>query len=249
MHERVIQEIRRRLKEKNLTPISAAKKAGLGRDSIRDILRGKSQQPSYGTLKKLADVLDCTVSELEGVTDGIVRDAKLGQQRALETYTRFQRTLYHLFRDFTRLDDDDAAIIFYGAGSSQARLSILDQLKKRHRPKDFSQFWRSLVLEIAKVDLAYIEIVRWKPHFEALRPEDYDRFVEYCGMIDFAAHLFANWAFRHRGGSHKELVAEILSRPLTWPLPDDHPLPRLVSELSSAASKEPDKFLGQERLP
>ena len=49
-----------------LNPLSTAQKAGLGKDAVRDIVRGKSQRPSNETLQRIAKVLACTVADLTG---------------------------------------------------------------------------------------------------------------------------------------------------------------------------------------
>jgi phage repressor protein C with HTH and peptisase S24 domain len=66
MATRLIREIERRMKALGLTPISTAKKAELGRDAVRDILRGKSDSPSHETLVKIARALGCTIADLTG---------------------------------------------------------------------------------------------------------------------------------------------------------------------------------------
>ena len=55
------------MKALELTPITLANKAGLGRDAVRDITeRGKSKNPSNTTLMKIAKALGCTVADLTG---------------------------------------------------------------------------------------------------------------------------------------------------------------------------------------
>ena len=66
MSEKLIREIERRMKALNLNATSAAKKAGLGQDAIRDIVRGKSLNPANDTLRKIARVLGCSVADLTG---------------------------------------------------------------------------------------------------------------------------------------------------------------------------------------
>lgn len=64
--DRVKREIRRRMDALNLNPLSTATKAKLGRDAVRDILRGKSENPSHETLARIARVLGCSVADLTG---------------------------------------------------------------------------------------------------------------------------------------------------------------------------------------
>jgi transcriptional regulator with XRE-family HTH domain len=53
------ERLRQRLNACNLSALSAAEKAGLGRDVVRDILRRKVKEPSYRSIVRLAEVLDC----------------------------------------------------------------------------------------------------------------------------------------------------------------------------------------------
>lgn len=66
MSEKLIREIERRMKALNLNATSAAKKAGLGQDAIRDIVRGKSLNPANETLRRIAKALGCSVADLTG---------------------------------------------------------------------------------------------------------------------------------------------------------------------------------------
>lgn len=66
-------ELQRRLRERmaamGLNPFSAAKKAGLHPDYVRNILRGKAKQPSAERLAKLAEALEVSLPYLMGEPD------------------------------------------------------------------------------------------------------------------------------------------------------------------------------------
>lgn len=61
--------IQERLSALGLNALSAAKKAGLGDDFVRDILRGKVRKPSAERLARLAEALECSVNYLLGAPD------------------------------------------------------------------------------------------------------------------------------------------------------------------------------------
>ena len=63
-HDILVHEITRRMGALNLNQLSLATKAGLGRDAVRDIMRGKSLSPSSSTLRSIARALGCTVADL-----------------------------------------------------------------------------------------------------------------------------------------------------------------------------------------
>lgn len=54
-----------------LNPYATAKKAGLGPDYVRDLLRGKVKQPSAARLRDLAIALDCSTDFLMGEVDAL----------------------------------------------------------------------------------------------------------------------------------------------------------------------------------
>jgi phage repressor protein C with HTH and peptisase S24 domain len=62
----LLREIDRRAEVLGLSDIALAKKAGLGRDAVRDIRRGKTVSPSYDVVSKLAKALGCSVADLTG---------------------------------------------------------------------------------------------------------------------------------------------------------------------------------------
>ena len=66
MSDKLIRELERRMKALDLNPLSTATKAKLGKDAVRDIIRGKSLNPSHDTLGKIARALGCTVADLTG---------------------------------------------------------------------------------------------------------------------------------------------------------------------------------------
>lgn len=66
MIEELLREVDRRAKALGLTDITLAKKAGLGRDAVRDIRRGHSTNPSHAVIAALAKALGCTVGDLTG---------------------------------------------------------------------------------------------------------------------------------------------------------------------------------------
>lgn len=66
MNQRLLKEIDRRSKILGLSDITLAKKAGLGRDAVRDIRRRPTSKPGYETIRAIAKALGCTVNDLSG---------------------------------------------------------------------------------------------------------------------------------------------------------------------------------------
>jgi phage repressor protein C with HTH and peptisase S24 domain len=61
---KVARAVERRMKALELTPKSLSKKAGLNETYIRDILEGRSRNPRFDTLEKVAGALGCTLGDL-----------------------------------------------------------------------------------------------------------------------------------------------------------------------------------------
>ncbi len=73
MNQRLLKEIDRRSKVLGLTDITLAKKAGLGRDAVRDIRRRPTSKPGYETIRAIAKALGCTVNDLSGEASPVAR--------------------------------------------------------------------------------------------------------------------------------------------------------------------------------
>lgn len=65
-HLTLVARIQARMQLLGLNPFSAAKKAGLGGDYVRDIIRGKVKNPSAERLGMLAEALECSLYYLLG---------------------------------------------------------------------------------------------------------------------------------------------------------------------------------------
>lgn len=71
MSEILKERIKSRMEALGKNPSSVALEAKLGRSAVRDILSGKAKNPSYMTLHRIADALDCSVNYLTGDQDEI----------------------------------------------------------------------------------------------------------------------------------------------------------------------------------
>ena len=65
----IANQIRKRLKERNISAHAFEKKAGISKSTLQNILQGRSKNPSINVLKSVASALECTLSELLGDTD------------------------------------------------------------------------------------------------------------------------------------------------------------------------------------
>lgn len=61
------EEILNRMKEKNLSIAVLERKAGLHIHSVRNIVKGRSKNPSARSLQAIAEVLECTILDLMNI--------------------------------------------------------------------------------------------------------------------------------------------------------------------------------------
>ncbi len=60
----IAEQLQKRLKEKNLSIREVERRADLKMNAVRNIISGVVRQPAAQTLKKIANVLDCSVDDL-----------------------------------------------------------------------------------------------------------------------------------------------------------------------------------------
>lgn len=71
--------IRERMDDLNLNARQAALRAGLSKDTVRDILVGRNKNPSTATLSALAIVLECDVAFLSGTQESTLISGGLNE--------------------------------------------------------------------------------------------------------------------------------------------------------------------------
>lgn len=88
-----IEQIRKNLADliaqKGTNESAVAKKAGMGHTAVRDILSGKSASPKYGTLAKIAAVLEVDVQAITGQPAFMIRRAPVTASEMAESAEPF----------------------------------------------------------------------------------------------------------------------------------------------------------------
>lgn len=229
MTNKLAQEIQRRLKKLGLTPITAAQKAGIPRDSIRDIVRGKSLHPSHSLLVKVAHVLECKPEELTGEPaspgEGLLADV-------YEAYHSLEWYLCILFSRMTRLPPEDAGIIFFALGSP-TRLQVFRDLKQLHYPDLHEPYWRSLVAELAVSDASHAEMLRLSQRSSTRFSNEQlhhirDRLVHLHTAVWLFGQDIIGWSARR-----PDYWKAALEVPLIIPPPPEHPFAKVTQEASA----------------
>lgn len=64
MHDLIARNLINRIKSANLTPYDVEKRSGLSLSSVRNILSGRSKNPTIETLSAIANTLGCGVDDL-----------------------------------------------------------------------------------------------------------------------------------------------------------------------------------------
>lgn len=71
------ERLRQRIEELGLTPREVSRRAGLGKDAVRDILVGRSKDPGSLTLSAIAGVLNCEIAFLSGTQESSLRGSEI----------------------------------------------------------------------------------------------------------------------------------------------------------------------------
>lgn len=108
MSSKLTNLLKRKMEEKHLSVASLEKMAGLKESVVRNILQGKSKNPTIDTISSIAEALGCTIDELikgENIAD-----------KASEDYTKPDiKWNYELFLDTVKVTNSiitDQSIAF-----------------------------------------------------------------------------------------------------------------------------------------
>ena len=91
----IADQLRKRLKEKNLSIREAERRADLKMNAVRNIIRGVVKQPNAQTLKTIANVLECSVDDLLQTEDSafspLILEKETGLTAPLDDFDLFER--------------------------------------------------------------------------------------------------------------------------------------------------------------
>ncbi len=94
----IADQLRKRLKEKNLSIREAERQADLKMNAVRNIIRGVVKQPTAHTLKMVANVLNCSVDDLLQTDDPTdfspVHKKDTGLSLPLKDYDLLERSVH-----------------------------------------------------------------------------------------------------------------------------------------------------------
>ncbi|MBW8308652.1 MAG: helix-turn-helix domain-containing protein [Candidatus Paracaedibacteraceae bacterium] len=80
MDNQIAERLRSRIKSANLTPTDLERRAGLALASVRNILNGRSKNPTIETMRAIANTLGCTVDDLITEKETLVATTEKLQQ-------------------------------------------------------------------------------------------------------------------------------------------------------------------------
>lgn len=121
-----------RMEALGLTAHSAAKQAGLGPDFVRDIIRGRTKDPSSWRLRLLAEVLQCSAEYLLGLTDELGAAPQVVAnygERVVRLRVRYELKFGYFHEPGTRVwsDEDGAITSFYDEAHSVVSMTEADE--------------------------------------------------------------------------------------------------------------------------
>jgi hypothetical protein len=181
---------------------------------------------------------------------------KIARAEAIDAYSGLEISLSRLFAGLLGTKPDLAGIVLFRIGNAPARNKMIDLLIKRKYGAKFNLYWNSVFKLIGQLDQKRNEIVHWSmgvvPHFgrsgklasatvrlvppniwdsrrgkQSLTERHLTDFALQCDFAEAAVWSFVMFVVISHG--NQKLPAawrDIFQRPLTFPLPDNHPICR-----------------------
>ena len=100
----LVERIRKRIKELEISATEASLAAGLNSNAIGDILRGKTKSPRTHNLYAIASVLHCDVDYLLGKSDEAAKDHTPKHNLCYITLSNEELELVSTYRRLQKLD-------------------------------------------------------------------------------------------------------------------------------------------------
>lgn len=181
---------------------------------------------------------------------------KLSNARAdaINAYAGLELELCRLFGLLTKIESDTAHLIFFRIVNYRARNAIVGDIIKKEFGKTYQVYWRSMFKMIGRLDQKRNAIVHWHiggslkderiipalrsplesfPSLESpgLRYEEIAEFTEQARFVAVSIFFFGlmAWgAIEKWSPDGQQTLRETFLRPLTYPLPDTHPISRIL---------------------
>ena len=169
--------------------------------------------------------------------------------KAIAAYADLEQSLCHLFSYLSDIPRNIAGIVFFKITSARSRNALIEELlTKRKQRQKYSAFWKAYFKDMGQLDQRRNEIVHWmvvsvidtadpeQPRVDLhLRPPKYwselglsspeinaadmSSFIGKCDVLARACKMFTMALM-----TKAEPSPDIFLQPLTYPLPDTHPL-------------------------
>jgi hypothetical protein len=172
--------------------------------------------------------------------------------RAIQEYATLEQSLFSLFQLLTDMEPRACGTVFFKIASTQARNAILDKLIRIKFKDKCALFWNPFLKDLRPIDTKRNEIVHWNTIIESrldengsqvnsakLRPPNFwvytssTEYIKTGDMLDFIVkcdiyarlcNMFSFALNENVDEKSRRPWLEIYQRPLTYPLPADHPL-------------------------
>lgn len=184
----------------------------------------------------------------------------LARARAIDAYAGVEHALSNLFSALIDVDQDIGTLVFYRVVNTRSRNEMMQDLITRVHGATYKRYWDSMFRFITKLDTQRNRIVHWHvagiqepalshpKHFffedggiPEVRLAEIHDFIERAIFVRKSVSVFwlmDTYAIKNPDGSLRAWL-EIFLRPLTYPIPADHPLSRWMPGLKTQPPPSP----------
>jgi hypothetical protein len=196
-------------------------------------------------------------SETERGEYELAREFRIARSEAIQAYSHWEQGLCSLFGHLAGTTDQIAGIIFFKMVNARSRIAALERLKKLKYGDARKPFFNSLMSAAQPFDTERNKIVHWNeaidssgyfsstatvrvilhsPNFSDTSPDDPVIDIGALKTFSDKCLIYGHLLFMLRRDWHNPKTSpsracrDIFERPVTYPLPKDHPLARLLEE-------------------
>lgn len=149
---KIDQQIEARMKARNMSIVELESLAGLKTHAVRNILRGKSKNPSAVNLQAIADVLGCSVKDLLSTPEVLEESLPVSLEEVLQgKYTTYDKQglfpkVTQAVNEFVQRQNKNLTVEQFLTAVKEIYLHSL-QKDPTQVDKDFAEWFMSLMTE------------------------------------------------------------------------------------------------------
>ncbi|MET0181394.1 MAG: hypothetical protein ABW199_00760 [Caulobacterales bacterium] len=194
----------------------------------------------------------------------------VARANAIQAYATLEQSLCLALSYLAGTDREVAGIIFFKVNSARSRLEIIDKLYRRKHRRSYALFWNSVIKEAGSLDQRRNSIIHWNvsSHIhlgesgqqttklelipaniwafnEGSEKIGVPQLQEFAGKCDVYSRALNIFIFMLSGDAPHSAERDatwlpIFQQPLTYPLPENHPLGATPSKPETPPQPSPE---------